>query len=450
MTLNATRAKQWPMQSQTLRRALTTIGFILVSTIAPASHAGFYDWTQNVGKEAGKAIHDIRGRISSNRIEGSFEDIYPKPFFETTTGKFVLIGGSAVVIATVTYFTAGGGLAAAGPISTWVGTQIGMAFGSGSGATAAGLALLGGGTIASGGFGIAGGLAVLAAISDIGIALALDQAAGAIPNSDLASQKYRILKIPVPKKANDAVLAELEAAEQLIEQREAIKASSRESARYAAKIRLHYERALAKLQHIDAKSPTAGYDYIVKAVLEYNFMEFEKAWKSILAGEKYVKNQGFTAYVVALIILTQDRNNALEDAAKVLNYVTLIDPEAIQPYILQTIVLMDMHQPAIALDKALRGLKHVDDNSELNWRAAEIAFHNVGIYGTSAKLYKAALKNVTQNEMEALCKMMVALSYERQKEHKKAREWYSDAIDEISDNPEQVEKLGQLWRELKG
>lgn len=446
------------MRYEPSRKALVMMSIIAATTFLQPAHAGFWDHygedlyntIQGAGKDAGKTINDIREKWTSNRIDGSFEDIYPKPFFQTQAGWFVLVGGSAVLVATVTYFTAGGGLAAAGPISTWVGTQVGMATGVGSGATAAGLAVLGGGTVASGGFGIAGGLAVLAAISDVGIAVALDQAAGAFPDPELARNKYRILKIPLPKKANDAVLADLDAAEELVEKREAAKEGSSETARLSAQIRRRLQSALGKLQHIDPKSATAGYDYITKAVLEYNFMDYRSAWTSILIGEQYVKNQGFTAYVAALIILTQDRDDALEDASKVLNYVTLIDPEAIQPYILQTIVLMDMHKPDAALDKALKGLKHVDDNFELNWRAAEIAFHNVGVYGTSARLYKAALKKVSQNEIKALCKMMVALSYERQKEHKQAREWYSDAIEEISDNPEQVEKMAQLWRNLKG
>jgi len=421
--------------------------------VVPAS-AGVYD---DIKSAAGTTAQYLKikaqqtiEKYQSNQIDGSFADIYPKPFFRTTSGKFVLIGGSAVLVGAIAYFTAGTGLASAGPIATWVGTHVGMATGVGSGATAAGLAVLGGGTIASGGLGIAGGLAVIAAISDVGLMIALDQAADSFP-PDLSSstEKYRLLKIPVPKKASDRVLTHFEMAEELLEEMEEMTSIQPEYAQKATEIRNHYNSALTHLQNIDPNSDDAGYDYIARAVLEYNFMEYEKALLSISEAMKYTKNKSFCGYMLSLIRLTRGDDQALKFAAKLLDQVSKDDPSAIQPVILQTIVHMDSNEPTTALNKALNGLDQVGDNFELNWRAAEIAFFNVNKYQISAELYEEALSNVTQNEMEAHCKMMIALSYERLNKRKKALKWYQKAIAEIDDKPDQVTKMSQLWNNFK-
>lgn len=428
----------------------TYLCFVLLLP-SPASAGFLDDLSSSAGKIVDRAQEKakrLKDKYTSNRIDGSFEDLYPTPFFRTTVGKFALIGGSAVVVAGVTYFTAGGGLASAGPIATWVGTQVGMATGVGSGATAAGLALLGGGSIASGGFGIAGGLAVISAISDIGIATTLTLVEEKIPDYELANQKYRLLKIPLPEKASDPVLSQIKKAEAWIAE---LNDEGRDQSRDAEKrnkARKHYVNALALLQSIDSNSKNAGYDYIVKAILEYNFMQYSDARQSIKEASRFTRNDAFVVYVLTLIRLTQSNSNTLDEAAQWLDQVTEVDPTAIQPYILKTIVQMDRGQPLIALRGALEGLGHVEDNFELNWRAAEISFHNVEKYQLAGLLYRQALSSVTQNEMEALCKMMTAISYDRLNEKEKAIEWYQDAISEISDQPKEVSKLSALWENL--
>jgi len=397
-----------PHTKRLIISAITYLWF--TPALLTQANAGVYDDLRSAAKEVAQDARsaarivkrDVVARYTSNRIDGSFEDIYPKPFFETPEGKFVLIGGSAVIVATVTYFTAGAGLASAGPIATWVGTQVGMATGVGSGATAAGLAVLGGGTIASGGLGIAGGLAVVAAISDIGIMIAIDQAADALPSDvNNPTEKYRLLKIPLPKKANGRVLKHFEKAEEIMEELEAMDSAHPAYAQKATMVRAHYSGALNQLQNIDPKSDEAGYDYIARAVLEYNFMEYQKSLHSISEAMRYTKNRAFCGYVISLIRLTQGGKQSLKDAARLLDQVTKDDPSAIQPYILQTIVYMDKKMPETALKTARNGLKQVDNNFELNWRAAEIAFFNLNNYKVAAELYEEALSNISQNEMEA-------------------------------------------------
>jgi len=88
---------------------LRTFIFSILIVLASNTNAGLSEWW-------GKLVSPKEIYL----VDGSFSDLYPKPFYKTTGGKAAIIGGSAVVIGAITYFTAGGGLASAGPISTWV------------------------------------------------------------------------------------------------------------------------------------------------------------------------------------------------------------------------------------------------------------------------------------------------------------------------------------------
>lgn len=413
------------------------VGTICFITTAPVP--ADVGWYGDIISQVNILIENYR----SNKIDGTFEDLYPKPFLQTTTGMVILIGGSAILVGAITYATAGGGVGSAGPIASYVGTQVGMATGVGSGATAAGLATLGGGTIASGGLGIAGGISFLSAIADIGMMMAMHGVTLSMPSEAMAVfTRYQLLKVPIPQKANEKVLKILQYAEELTN--DMMKASVEDQSELAKKIQQQYQKALEELQSIDPKSEYAGYDYIVRAVIEYNFMEYDKALASIKVASEYVNNEAFTGYMVALIKLTQNNKDSLDAAAAELDKVTELDPQAIQPYILQTMVHIDKEQPEIALERALKGLDNVDDNFELNWRTAGIAFH-LEKYEKSIDLYKEALSNITLDELEAHCKMMIAVSLYRQKKKDDALDWYHDAIDEISGIPDEVKKMSELW-----
>ena len=84
-------------------------------------------------------------------------------------GWTAIIAGT-VAVAALTFFTFGGGAAAIpgwmATVGAWIGSTVGL---SGVAATNFGLALLGGGSVAAGGLGIAGGVAVLTAAMRFGI-----------------------------------------------------------------------------------------------------------------------------------------------------------------------------------------------------------------------------------------------------------------------------------------
>lgn len=101
-------------------------------------------------------------------------------------GAVILTGGAASPIVT--------------SIGTWIGGMMGF---SGIAATNAGLALMGGGSIASGGFGIVGGAALLTAALTFSTEIAIDYGADRVLNaysySKFSEQSKEMTTLPLPK-----------------------------------------------------------------------------------------------------------------------------------------------------------------------------------------------------------------------------------------------------------
>lgn len=122
---------------------------------------------------------------------------------ETSYIGWIVAGIGALIAGAVIIFTGG----TASPIVVGVGTWIGGMMGySGIVATNVGLALLGGGSIASGGFGIIGGTALLTAVFSFGTDIVIDYTIGkAITEyqySSLADQSKEMLTLPIPLNAD--------------------------------------------------------------------------------------------------------------------------------------------------------------------------------------------------------------------------------------------------------
>lgn len=151
-------------------------------------------------------------------MDGRFETIYPEGFWDSTLGKATVYVGIPIAGALFTYFTCGTGavaLANAGWLTQWIGGAIGTSVlgctGASGGATMAGLAALGGGTIASGGYGVAGGVTVLSMISDISIGIGLGTLTSSneknrettyIETKSITLPYFSLLKVPMIKNHN--------------------------------------------------------------------------------------------------------------------------------------------------------------------------------------------------------------------------------------------------------
>jgi len=107
---------------------------------------------------------------------------------------------------------------------------------------------------------------------------------------------------------------------------------------------------------------------------------------------------------------------------------------------------MDMGEAQRAYLAIKESEDHVEDNFELNWRGAEIAFHNLEDYSSARQLYKEALSNTMLNELESQSKLMIALTYYRENQKEEANDWFAEAVDEIKDSPRLVEMNVELWK----
>ena len=114
--------------------------------------------------------------------------------------SWLVVGLLAVAAGAAIFFTGGAASPAVAAIGSWVGGTMGL---SGAAATKAGLALLGGGSIASGGFGIVGGTAVLTAALTFSTELVLDYSVGTLiakyQYHDLVERSKDLTTLPLPK-----------------------------------------------------------------------------------------------------------------------------------------------------------------------------------------------------------------------------------------------------------
>ncbi len=142
----------------------------------------------------------------------SFESFYK----ESSAIGWILAGILAFIAGAVIIFTGGTASPIVISFGSWIGGMMGL---SGIVATNAGLALLGGGSIVSGGFGIIGGTALLTAALSFGTDIVIDytigEAVGAYKYSNLTEHSKKMLTLPLPM--NDSGPDAYESAMEILE-----------------------------------------------------------------------------------------------------------------------------------------------------------------------------------------------------------------------------------------
>jgi len=149
-----------------------------------------WEKTKNYTNET---IHDIQT-----------DDITFEEFYKESSSIGWIVAGVLAIIAVVAVVSSGG---TAGPIVAPIGTWIGGIMGySGAVATNAGLALLGGGSIASGGFGIIGGTVLLTGALTFGTEVIIDYAVTKTMDeynySQFSENSKNMMTLPLPKNSN--------------------------------------------------------------------------------------------------------------------------------------------------------------------------------------------------------------------------------------------------------
>lgn len=127
----------------------------------------------------------------------TFKSLYK----ESTALMWSVAAIAAIGAGALIYFTAGTASPAVAGVGTWIGSLMGY---SGVAATNAGLAFLGGGSLAAGGFGMLGGVTLLTVALSFGSGIAIDYTVGeAVAESkysysDFSKQSTGMLTLPIP------------------------------------------------------------------------------------------------------------------------------------------------------------------------------------------------------------------------------------------------------------
>lgn len=139
---------------------------------------------------ANETIHDIQT-----------DDVTFEAFYKESSSVGWIVAGVLAIIAVATIvFTGGTASPIVASIGTWIGGTMGL---SGVAATNAGLALLGGGSIASGGFGIIGGTVLLTGALTFGTEVVVDYAVTKAMDeysyNKFSENSKNMMTLPLPK-----------------------------------------------------------------------------------------------------------------------------------------------------------------------------------------------------------------------------------------------------------
>ena len=128
--------------------------------------------------------------------QATFESFY----IEDSYVGWIIAGIAAVIGGLVIFFTGGTGSPIVVGVGTWIGEMAGL---SGIAASNYGLALLGGGTIASGGLGIAGGVAIITVALSFSTDIVIDYTLGNVISkysySTFVNDSKKMPTLPIPQ-----------------------------------------------------------------------------------------------------------------------------------------------------------------------------------------------------------------------------------------------------------
>jgi len=346
----------------------------------------------------------------------TFEMVYPVPFYKTGVFKWAGIVAASVTVAVAT--VASDGIAAA-PGATWIGSMIGGVMGT---TWTAGLAALGGGSLAAGGLGMAGGAVVVATVTDLSLGVLVDTAASAVPGKE--SMDFSTIKVSIPKweEGSPVVVKNLQNIHDL---QEKLIDGDIEKEVYTQNLRNYIENTL---DNIDMKNN--AYDAINGMILAYDIGEFEKAEYFVRYAKTHLPEKSSMVYYIQALLAMS--NNKTSQALAELDQAISAEKDTLNPYLLKATIQIDLDDLYGALLTVKKGLENYDDDSfQLNYMAGMISY-KMKEYKSAIDYFKEALSNTTINNVEADCKIQIALSYKKLHEDKEADKWLEDAIEEVS------------------
>lgn len=380
--------------------------------------------------------------INSPLVNASFDKIYPKPFIETKTGRAVIITTFVVVTSIYLYFAmqtagSGGGILSTAPMTAkFIATQIGMLLNVGSGATMAGFAAAGFGSLK-------GGILVIASLISLGsgviVDVAVDQSIAAIKKEPY--KRYEYLKLPLIEAGSDDVVKLVEKIREVEEEFIEGKISV---SNYKYMIEKDYSPKLKdRLENIPTAITTKdeAYDLVNRSIYYFNTGKYDLSERDFNRALSLSKDNSFILYGIALNNLV---NNKYNDAIIKLSQCNIQEPKALQPYILHIMALKDNDRYQDALLLAESGIKNIGKKYALAWEAGELNFYQKNYKG-AAKYFEIAYDEVDEDIIEAEAARMVALSYKKMGHNEEASKWYKKALKKVGKNIDEKKKIEEMW-----
>lgn len=393
--------------------------------------------------------------FASPEIEGTFEELYPDPWWSTTWGITAISIGTAVAVAGAIAFTvatAGTGgamLGAAGGWITSVGSAVGMAAGYGSGAAAAGLAILGGGTLASGGFGMAGGAFVVAALTGAATGVVTDISISVASDKILKEpyRRYEYIKVPLIEKKGSKDVRNI--VKEMREVEEKLAKEKIDEKEFKNKTVALSSQLIDKSSSIckgEFENKDSLYDAINVAIISFNKQDDKRLQICLDSVWPHAKNGSFLSYLGALNLLSDGNYEA---ATKELEVTVAKEPTALQPYILYIMALKDLGEYKKAFKVSKDGLRNVGKNNyHLLFSAGEAAFE-LNEFETAASYFEKAYKEITEDLIEADTAMTAAKAHYKAGNTKEAWKWYEKALGDLGKKHEDFKKeITERWNDI--
>ncbi len=382
-------------------------------------------------------------QIIAGNLDASFNGTYPKNFFQTTTGMITGItvaAAIATVIVSLTVPAAGGAiLAFAKGYYTAIGTAVGKFAGYGSGAAAAGLAILGGGTIASGGFGMAGGVTVITFVTELGTGIVMEIASDAANRN---SDKEAICKdLAFPAKLSLPAIGR-EQVSYLIEELKKLEASGGASSKSDKYNQYLYTRNQIRNELNALKRSSDSKDLqsiLVRSVYNFNNSEpYNVIKEDISYLREHASKTGFLDFLEGLLEI---KHNNYNKGIELITSASDKEPQQLKPYYW----LIYYYRNKRDFDKALmitdKGIDSLSRNRfPLYWEAAKLHYRKNN-YSKSAELFAKSFDDISDDSVKVEAAHMVAVSYLKLRDYPTANKWHDESIKILNKQKEEARKI---------
>ena len=382
----------------------------------------------------------MTSEVLAGSLDASFEGVYPLKFTETITGRIAGITVGAAIVAVVLFYgipsTGGAILAAAKGLYTSVGSVVGQIAGVGSGAAAAGLAILGGGTIASGGFGMAGGMTVITFVVEVGTGIAFETATViADNNSDkgvLCEELAFPAKLALPEIGRPQIVHYIEELKDLEE-----KGGASSESQWYNQYKYTLSSLKRELNSVQKSTDTQDLQSIlVRAVYNFNNSESKTAIKKDIdfLRENSTK-AGFLDYLEGLVEINRRNYNK---GIELLTTSSEKEPKQLKPYYWLTYYYRNKRD----LDKALLVTQEGIDNLSrqrfpLYWESAKL-YYRMGNYKKSAQLFEESYNDINDDSVKIEAAHMIAVSSLKIRDYSEANKWHEISLSLLSKQKEGV------------